>query len=56
MIFKQKYIINPSVTIGDAIVNKDKQLTSALHVSIPPPLVKSEINHLRALIGIFDAT
>ena len=56
MSFKHKYITNPSVTTGDAIVNAAKQLTSALCGSIPPPLFKSGINHLRSLTGIFNAT
>ena len=56
LIFKHKYITNPSVTPGDAIVNAAKQLTSVLRGSIPPPLVKSGIDHLRAFTGIFDAT
>ena len=56
VVFKHKYITNPSVTTGDAIVNEAKQLTSALRGSIPPPLVKSGIDHLRALTDIFDAT
>ena len=56
MIFKHKYITNPSVTIGNVIVNAAKKLTIALCGSIPPPLVKSGMNHLRALTGIFDAT
>ena len=54
--FKHKYITNTSITTGDAIVSVAKHLTSALHGSIPPPLVKSGINHLSALRGIFDAT
>ena len=54
--FKHKYITNPSVTTGDAIVNAYQQLTSALRVSIPPTLVKSGIDHLRALTDIFNAT
>ena len=37
-------------------MNAAKQLTSALRGSISPPLVKSGIEHLRALTGIFDAT
>ena len=55
VICKHKYITNTSVTTGDAIVNAAKKLTSALRVSIPPPLVKSGIYNLRALKGIFDA-
>ena len=51
---KHKYITNTSITTGDAIVNADQQLTSALRGSIPPPLVKSEIDHLRALTDIFN--
>ena len=47
--FKHKYITNNSITTGDAIVNAAQQLTSALRGSIPPPLVKSGIDHLRAL-------
>ena len=54
--FKHKYITNPSITTGDAIVNAAQQLTSALRGSIPPPLVKSGIDHLRALTDIFNAT
>ena len=54
--FKHKYITNPSITTGDDIVNADKQLTSALRVIISPPLVKSGIEHLRALTDIFNAT
>ena len=54
--FKHKYITNPSITTGDAILNSVQQLTSALCGSIPPPLVKSGINHLRALTDIFNAT
>ena len=56
MRFKHKYITNPSITTGDAIVNAGQQLTSALRGSIPPPLVKSEIDNLRALTDIFIAT
>ena len=56
VIFKHKYITNPSVTTGDAILNAAKQLISALCGSILPPLVKSGIDHLRALTDIFDAT
>ena len=55
VIFRRKYITNPAVAPGDAVVNAAKQLTSALRGIIPPPLVKSGINHLRALTGIFDA-
>ena len=57
LMFKQKYITNHSVTTGDAIVNAAKQLTSALRGNTPPPpLVKSGIDNLKALTGIFDAT
>ena len=56
MKFKHKYITNPSITTGDAIVNAAQQLTSAMRGSIPPPLVKSGIEHLRALTDIFNAT
>ena len=51
-----KYITTPSITTGDTIVNADQQLTSALRGSIPPSLVKIEIDHLRALTDIFNAT
>ena len=54
--FKHKYITNPSTTRGDAIVNAAQQLTSVLRGSIPLPLVKSGIDHLRALTDIFNAT
>ena len=51
--FKHKYITHPSITTGDGIVNAAQQLTNALRGSIPPPLVKSGIYHLRALTDIF---
>ena len=54
--FKHKYITTPSTTTGDAIVNVAQQLTSALRESTPPSLVKSGIDHLRALTDIFNAT
>ena len=54
--FKHKYITNPSITTGGAIVNAAPQLTSALCGIIPPPLVKSVIDHLRALTEMFNAT
>ena len=54
--FKHKNIPNTYVTTGDAIVNAAKKLTSSLRGSIPPPLVKSGIDNLKALTGIFDAT
>ena len=56
MKFKHKYITNLSITTGDAIVNAYQQLTSALGGSIPPPLVKSGIDHIRALTENFNAT
>ena len=56
MSFKHKYITNPSVTTGDAIVNAAQKLTISLRGIIPPPLVKSGIDHLRALTNIFNAT
>ena len=49
-------LANPYITTGDAIVNAAQKLTSALRGSIPPPLVKSGIDHLRALTDIFNAT
>ena len=55
MSFKHKYITNPSITTGDAIVNTDQELTSTLCGSIPPPLVKIWIDHLRVLTDIFNA-
>ena len=55
MSFKHKYITNPSVTTGDAIVNAAQKLTSALRGSILPPLVKSGIDHLIALTENFNA-
>ena len=54
--FKHKYITNPSITMGDTIVNAAQQFTSALSGSIPPPLVKSGIDHLIALSDILNAT
>ena len=54
--FKHKYITNPFITTGYAIVNAAQQLTSILSGSIPPPLVKSGIYHLRALTDIFNVT
>ena len=54
--FKHKYIKNLSITTGNAIVNSAQQLTSALRGSIPLPLVKIEIDYLRALPDIFNAT
>ena len=54
--FKHKYITNTSTTAGNEIVNTAQQLTSILRGSIPPPLVKSGIDHLRALTDIFNAT
>ena len=56
MSFKHKQIKNPSITTGDAIVNAAQQLTSALRGSTPPPLVKSGIDHLRAVTDILNAT
>ena len=53
--FKHKYITTPSITTCDAIVISDQLLTSALRGSIPLPLVKSVIDHLRALTEIFNA-
>ena len=53
--FKHKYTTTPSITTGDAIVNVAQLLTSALRGSIPPPLVKSRIDHLRSLTEIFNA-
>ena len=50
--FKQKYITNPSIITDDATVNAAQQLTSELRGSIPPPLLKSGIYHLRALTDI----
>ena len=47
--FKHKYITNPSITTGDTIVNASQQVPSALPGRIRPPLVKSGIDHLRAL-------
>ena len=54
--FNHKYITTSSITTGDAIVNAAQQLTSAMRGSIPPTLVKSGIDHLRALTEIFNAT
>ena len=54
--FKHKYITNPSITTCDAILNAAQKLNSALRGSTPPPLVKSGIDHLRALTDIFNAT
>ena len=54
--FKHKYITNHSITTGDAIVNAAQQLTSALRGSIPLPLVKRRIDHLRSITDIFNAT
>ena len=54
--FKHKYITNPSITMGDTIVNAVQQLTSALRGIISPPLLKSVIDHLKALTDIFNAT
>ena len=54
--FKHKYITNCSIKTEDAIVNAAQQLTRALRGSIPPPLVKNRIDHLRALTDIFYAT
>ena len=54
--FKHKYITNPSITTGYAIVNAAQQLTIALRGIIPPPLVKSGIDYLRALTDISNAT
>ena len=56
VIFKHKYITNPSITPGDAIVNAAKALTSALHGNIPPPLVQSGIDQIRKLTKIVDST
>ena len=56
VISKHKYITNSPVTPGDNIVNKSKQFTSAMRGSFLPPLVKSGINHLRALTIYFYAT
>ena len=54
--FKHKYIKIPSITTGNYIVNAAQQLNSALSGSIPPPLVKSGIDHLRAITDILNAT
>ena len=56
MKFKHKYITNPSITTGDAIVNAAQQLNSALSGSILSLLFKSGIDHLRALTDILNAT
>ena len=56
VIFKHKYITNPSVTPADEIVHAAKLLTNALRGNIPPFLVKSGIEHLKELTNIFDTT
>jgi len=56
VIFKHKYITNPTITPGDAIIQATKQLTSALCGNVPPPLTKSGIDHIKELTSIFDAT
>ncbi|KAL7523689.1 LOW QUALITY PROTEIN: hypothetical protein ACHAWF_000626, partial [Thalassiosira exigua] len=56
VIFKHKYITSPTVTPADAIVQAAKQLADALKGNIPPPLVKSGIDHIKALTNIFDTT
>ena len=53
--FKHKYITTPSITTCNAIVISSQLLTSALRGSIPLSLVKSVIDHLRALTEIFNA-
>ena len=53
--FKHKNITNTSITTGNAIVNADQQINSALCGSIPLPLVKNGVDHLRALADIFNA-
>ena len=54
VIFKHKYNTTPTVTPADAIVQSAKQLADALQGNIPPPLVKSGIDHIRELTSIFD--
>ena len=56
VVFKHKYITNPTITPGDAIVSAARDLTKALKGNIPPPLVKSAIDHIRELTDIFDET
>ena len=56
VIFKHKYITSPTVTPADAIVQAAKQLADVLKGNIPPPLVKSGIDHIKALTNIFDTT
>ena len=47
--FKHKYITNPSVSPADAIVKAAKELADALIGNIPPPYVKSGIDHIKEL-------
>jgi hypothetical protein len=55
-VFKHKYITTPTVTPSDAIVQAARQLAAALKGNIPPPLVKSGIDHIKELTTIFDRT
>ncbi|KAL7551824.1 hypothetical protein ACHAWF_015016 [Thalassiosira exigua] len=54
--FKHKYITTPTVTPADAIVQAARQLANALKGNVPPPLVKSGIDHIKELTSIFDDT
>ena len=56
VVFKHKYITTPTVTPSDAIVQAARQLAAALKGNIPPPLVKSGIDHIKELTTIFDRT
>ena len=54
VIFKHKYITDPTFTMGDAIVEAAKQLTDAIKGYLPLPLVKTGIDHLRELTTSFQ--
>ena len=56
VVFKHKYITNPSVMPDVAIVHAVKQLTSVLQGNTPPPLVQSGLDQIKKLTKIFDST
>ncbi len=54
--FKHKYLTAPTISPADAIVQASNQLADTLRGNIPSPLLKSGIDHIRALTSIFDET
>ena len=53
MLFKHKYIIAPTVTPADAIVQAAKELEDVIKDKIPTPLAKSDIDRLKECTNIF---